>query len=55
MERLPQVRGRLEANAALAELTWFRAGGAAEVLFTPADEADLADFLPQRLRTFRSM
>lgn len=45
LKRLPQVRGRLEANAALAELTWFRAGGAAEVLFTPADEADLAAFL----------
>lgn len=45
LKRLPQVRGRLEANAALAELTWFRAGGAAEVLFSPADEADLADFL----------
>jgi UDP-N-acetylmuramate dehydrogenase len=45
MKRLPQVRGRLEANAPLADLTWFRAGGPAEVLFTPADEADLADFL----------
>jgi UDP-N-acetylmuramate dehydrogenase len=45
LKRLPQVRGRLEANAPLADLTWFRAGGPAEVLFTPADEADLADFL----------
>lgn len=45
LRRLPQVRGRLEPNAPLAELTWFRAGGAAEVLFTPADEADLAAFL----------
>ena len=45
LKRLPSVRGRLEANAALADLTWFRAGGPAEVLFTPADEADLADFL----------
>ena len=44
-KRLPAVRGRLEANAPLADLTWFRAGGAAEVLFTPLDEADLADFL----------
>ena len=42
LKRLPQVRGRLEANAPLADLTWFRAGGPAEVLFTPADEADLA-------------
>jgi UDP-N-acetylmuramate dehydrogenase len=45
LKRLPQVRGRLEANAPLADLTWFRAGGAAEVLFAPADEADLAAFL----------
>jgi len=45
LKRLPQVRGRLEANAPLADLTWFRAGGPAEVLFAPADEADLAVFL----------
>jgi len=45
LKRLPQVRGRLEANASLADLTWFRAGGPAEVLFSPADEADLAAFL----------
>jgi UDP-N-acetylmuramate dehydrogenase len=45
VKRLPAVRGRLEANAPLADLTWFRAGGAAEVLFTPLDEADLAAFL----------
>ena len=34
---------------ALAELTWFRVGGPAQVLFMPADEADLAIFSP-RLR-----
>ena len=45
LTRLPKVRGRLEPNAALAELTWFRVGGPAEVLFQPADEADLGDFL----------
>jgi UDP-N-acetylmuramate dehydrogenase len=43
--RLPQVRGRLEANFPLADLTWFRVGGPAEVLYTPADERDLADFM----------
>ena len=43
--RLPDVRGRLEANYPLADLTWFRVGGPAEVLFTPADEADLASFM----------
>ncbi len=29
----------------MAPLSWFRAGGPAELLFTPADEADLALFL----------
>jgi len=40
--RLPQVRGRLMSNQSLAELTWFRVGGPAQVLFVPEDEADLA-------------
>jgi UDP-N-acetylmuramate dehydrogenase len=42
---VPQLRGRLLANQSLAELTWFRVGGPAQVLFTPADEDDLAYFL----------
>src|SRR5438477_8878774 len=42
---IPQLRGRLLANQSLAELTWFRVGGPAQVLFTPADEDDLAYFL----------
>jgi UDP-N-acetylmuramate dehydrogenase len=42
---LPPVRGRLEANAPLADLTWFRVGGPAEVLYMPADEPDLVQFL----------
>ncbi|MFQ5567047.1 MAG: UDP-N-acetylenolpyruvoylglucosamine reductase, partial [Paracoccaceae bacterium] len=29
----------------LADLTWFRVGGPAEVLFQPADAEDLAAFL----------
>ncbi|MEW6123336.1 MAG: UDP-N-acetylmuramate dehydrogenase [Pseudomonadota bacterium] len=40
--RLPDVRGRLSANAPLAPLIWFRAGGPAQVLFEPADADDLA-------------
>ena len=43
--RMPDLRGRLIANAAMADITWFRVGGPAQVLFTPADEADLAYFL----------
>jgi UDP-N-acetylmuramate dehydrogenase len=42
---LPRLRGWLAPNFALAEITWFRVGGPAQVLFTPADEADLAYFL----------
>lgn len=42
---MPDLRGRLRANAVLSEITWFRVGGPAQVLFTPADEADLAYFL----------
>ena len=42
---MPNLRGRLLGNVPLADITWFRVGGPAEVLFTPADEADLAYFL----------
>jgi UDP-N-acetylmuramate dehydrogenase len=42
---MPELRGRLTANQSLAELTWFRVGGPAQILFTPADEDDLAYFL----------
>jgi len=45
LERLPEVRGRLKPNALMSGLTWFQVGGPAEVLFTPEDEADLAQFL----------
>lgn len=41
----PEVRGTLTEGKALADLTWLRVGGPAEVLFQPADEADLAAFL----------
>jgi UDP-N-acetylmuramate dehydrogenase len=46
--RLPPVRGRYTADAALGRVTWFRAGGNAEVLFRPADVDDLAQFLARR-------
>jgi UDP-N-acetylmuramate dehydrogenase len=45
VDRMPQVRGRLTANAPIGPTTWFRVGGPAEVLFRPADGQDLADFL----------
>jgi len=48
--RAPKLRGRLTANAPIAEVTWFRVGGPAEALFSPADEDDLAYFLSRLTR-----
>jgi UDP-N-acetylmuramate dehydrogenase len=42
---LPRLRGRMTPDVVLADYTWFRVGGPAEVLYSPADEADLAYFL----------
>ena len=44
-DMLPPVRGTLTYGAPLKDLVWFRAGGAAEILFRPADAEDLAAFL----------
>ncbi len=45
MRDFPSVRGTLTPQRALADLTWMRVGGPAEVLFQPADVDDLAAFL----------
>lgn len=45
LARLPQVNGRYSINEPLAQSSWFRVGGPAEVLFKPTDENDLAHFL----------
>jgi UDP-N-acetylmuramate dehydrogenase len=42
---LPELRGRLVADQPLCDITWFRVGGPAQVLFTPADAEDLGYFL----------
>ncbi len=39
------IRGRLKPDAPLAPLVWFKSGGAAELLFEPADRDDLTAFL----------
>ncbi len=39
---LAPVRGELVQSAPLADFIWFRCGGSADLLFRPADEADLA-------------
>jgi UDP-N-acetylmuramate dehydrogenase len=48
LDRLPPVRGRYTADGSLANITWFRVGGPAEVMFRPADIDDLANFLTAR-------
>lgn len=45
IEHLPRVRGKLTPAAPISRLTWFRVGGNAEVLFEPADQTDLQEFL----------
>ena len=45
LDRLPPVRGRLRSCVPLGALTWFRVGGPAEVMFRPADQGDLMQFL----------
>ena len=46
-ERLASVnvRGKIEFDKPLSKLTWFKVGGAADVVFTPEDTEDLAGFL----------
>ncbi len=44
---MPNVRGKVQFNAPLSKLSWFRTGGQADLLFTPYDEKDLCDFLMQ--------
>lgn len=45
---LPHVRGQYRFDVSLAETTWFRVGGKAEVVFRPADADDLAHFLQHK-------
>jgi UDP-N-acetylmuramate dehydrogenase len=44
---MPKLRGRLTANQPMADITWFRVGGPAQAMFSPADEDDLSYFLAQ--------
>jgi UDP-N-acetylmuramate dehydrogenase len=48
LARLPVVRGSYTENVALHRITWFRVGGPAEVLYRPADGADLTTFLANK-------
>ncbi|MCL7996894.1 UDP-N-acetylmuramate dehydrogenase [Brucella sp. 21LCYQ03] len=43
--RLSGLRGKMMPDTGMDKITWFRAGGPAQVLFQPADEEDLSEFL----------
>lgn len=45
---LPEIRGQYRFDPPLAKTTWFQVGGAAAILFKPADAADLAHFLKHK-------
>ncbi|GHA52750.1 UDP-N-acetylenolpyruvoylglucosamine reductase [Amylibacter ulvae] len=45
MKNLPETRGTLTPNRVMADLSWLRVGGPAEVLFQPVDVDDLQSFL----------
>jgi UDP-N-acetylmuramate dehydrogenase len=47
MITLPDIRGRIAKDAALAPITWFRVGGPAEFLVRPADAEDLCALMRQ--------
>ena len=45
IERLPTVRGDYVEAVPMARHTWFGVGGPADIIFSPADAADLGAFL----------
>jgi UDP-N-acetylmuramate dehydrogenase len=45
MASLPDLTGRVQEDAPLGPTTWFRVGGAAEILVRPSSPADLARLL----------
>lgn len=48
MINLPEIRGSYRKNFTLANVTWFNVGGEADMLFKPADQEDLANFLKKK-------
>jgi len=44
---LPEVRGKYRFNSDLSKVNWFQIGGNADVIFWPADEEDLQNFLQE--------
>ena len=48
LKMMPLLRGKIRENVSLSDITWFRVGGNAQLLFSPADAEDLAYFLKTR-------
>ncbi len=48
LQYIEGIRGRVRLQVSLAESVWFRVGGPADILFRPADVADLQHFLTQK-------
>lgn len=48
IDNLPKVRGSYRERFELSNVTWFRVGGPADVLFKPADLEDLINFLQEK-------
>lgn len=42
---ISNLRGKITQDAPIGQESWFRAGGAADTLFQPADQEDLQEFL----------
>jgi len=45
IKSLPRVRGSYRENVDLANTTWFRVGGPAEIIYKPEDQDDLSYFI----------
>ena len=48
IDTLPNVEGRYSFNQKMAQTTWFKVGGPAEVFFKPAHAEDLSNFLKNK-------
>ncbi len=48
LHNLPEIRGVYKFYEPLNKYTWLNVGGPADVMFFPADEADLRNFLQQK-------
>ena len=45
INNVPKVKGQLVSNADISSSAWFKVGGPFELLFIPADESDLKNFI----------